>query len=125
MFIRKYKLSLSGQCKRTLFLLTFNFFFMSILPLSFSANKVGYKKYIKAGGALQFCDFMVYERKNSIEVIAEKINRFHSAMIYSYDQSIYYKSIGDQSMYELHTQTADIRAKQLGEAHRELNLLSN
>ncbi len=97
---------------------------MSILPLSFSANKVGYKKYLKAGGVLDYSSFRVYERRTSTEVIAEKINRFHEAMIHSYDQAVYYKSIGDQVMYELHMHTADIRAKHLGEAHQELSLLS-
>jgi hypothetical protein len=96
---------------------------MSILPLSFSANKAGYKKYLKAGGCLLFGDFMVYERRTAAEVLAEKINRLHSAMIYSYDQAIYYKSIGEQSMYDLHIYTSDVRAKQLGEANRELDSL--
>jgi hypothetical protein len=97
---------------------------MSILPTSFSSNKVGYKKYLKAGGCLLFADFMVYERRTPIEVCAEKINRFHTAMIYSYDQAIYYKSIGDLTMFYLHIHTSDIRAKQLGEAHKELESLS-
>ena len=98
---------------------------MSILPLSFSANKVGYKQYLKAGGILDYSSFRVYERRTANEVIAEKINRFHEAMIYAYDQAVYYKSIGDQAMYELHMYTADVRAKHLGEAHQELALLSN
>jgi len=97
---------------------------MSIFPSSFSANKVGYKQYLKAGGALQYADFMVYERRTPVEVCAEKINRFHAAMVYSYDQAMYYKSIGDQAMYELHMHTADVRAKHLSEAHKELDALS-
>jgi hypothetical protein len=97
---------------------------MSILPLSFSANKVGYKKYLKAGGCLLFADFIIYERRTPIEVCAEKINRLHAAMIYSYDQAIYYKSIGDLSMYELHIYTSEVRAKHLSEAHKELESLS-
>ena len=87
---------------------------MSIFPSSFSANKVGYKQYLKAGGAMQYADFMVYERRTPVEVCAEKINRFHAAMIYSYDQA----------MYELHMHTSDVRASHLSEAHKELNSLS-
>jgi hypothetical protein len=96
---------------------------MSILPLSFSANKVGYKKYLKSGGGLLFADFIAYERRTAKEILAEKINRFHSAMIYSYDQSVYYKSIENVNMYELHTYTCEVRAKQLGEVHQELREL--
>ena len=97
---------------------------MSILPSSFSANKVGYKKYLKAGGALQYADFMVYERRSPIEICAEKINRLYSAMIYAYDQAIYYKSIGDEEMYELNMHICDVRSKQHSEAHKELEFLS-
>lgn len=98
---------------------------MSILPSSFAATKVGYKKYLAAGGALDYSSFRVYERRSAVEVAAEKINRFHAAMVYAYDQAVYYKSIGDQAMYELHMHTADVRAKHLGEAHKELASLSN
>ena len=100
---------------------------MSVLPSSFSANKSGYKKYLTAGGGLDYSAFRVYERRNAIEIAAEKINRFHAAMLYAYDQAIYYKSIGDEAMYELNMHTADVRAKHLAEAHQELDLanLSN
>lgn len=97
---------------------------MSILPSSFAANKVGYKKYLAAGGALDYSSFRVYERRTPIEVAAEKINRFHAAMIYAYEQAVYYKSIGDQAMYELNMFTADVRANHLAEAHKELDALS-
>ena len=74
---------------------------------------------------MQYADFMVYERRTPIQVCAEKINRFHDAMIYAYDQAVYYKSIGDQAMYDLHMYNADVRSKHLSEAHQELASLSN
>lgn len=100
---------------------------MSVFPSSFSPNKSGYKKYIAAGGGLDYSSFRVYERRSAIEIAAEKINRFHAAMLYAYDQAMYYKSIGDKAMYELNIHTADVRAKHLAEAHQELELakLSN
>lgn len=95
---------------------------MSVLPSSFSPNKSGYKKYLLAGGGLDYASFRVYERRSAIEIAAEKINRFHSAMLYAYDQAMYYKSIGDQEMYELNMYTADVRAKHLSDAHAELEM---
>lgn len=98
---------------------------MSILPSSFSANKVGYKKYLKAGGVLSLSDFIVFERRTPEQICAEKINRFHAAMVYYYDQAMYYKSIGDKAMYELYMYTSEVRAKHLSEAHKELDALIN
>ena len=99
-----------------------NFFFMSTRPSSFSANKIGYKKYLAAGGNLDYADFRVYERRSAIEIAAEKINRFHAAMIYYYDQAMLAKSQGDQEYYELMMYTSEVRAKQLSQAHQELDL---
>jgi hypothetical protein len=44
-------------------------------------------------------------------------------MVYAYEQAMYYKSIGDDSQYELNIYTSDIRSKQLSEAHKELDNL--
>lgn len=96
---------------------------MSVLPISFSANKSGYKKYLNAGGVLDYSSFRVWERKTPIEVLAEKIDRLHNAMVYAHDQAMYYKSIGDNTQYELNIYTSDVRSKQLSEAHKELDSL--
>lgn len=98
---------------------------MSVFPSSFFANKSGYKKYLNAGGGLDYASFRVWERRTPIEVLAEKIDRLHNAMVYAYDQAMYYKSIGDNSQYELNIYTSDVRAKQLSEAHKELDNLTN
>jgi hypothetical protein len=97
---------------------------MSTLPTSFAASKIGYKKYLLAGGTLDYASFRVYERRSLKEIAAEKINRFHAAMIYHYDQAMYYKSIGEQDQYELNMLACDIRSKHLTEAHRELDAAS-
>lgn len=96
---------------------------MSVLPSSFSANKLGYKKYLNAGGILDYSSFRVWERRTPIQVLAEKIDRLHNAMVDAYDQAMYYKSIGDISQYELNIYTSDVRSKQLSEAHKELDNL--
>jgi hypothetical protein len=98
---------------------------MSVLPSSFPANKLGYKKYLNNGGVLDYSSFRVWERRTPIEICAEKIDRLHNAMLYSYNQAIYYKSIGDEAMYELHMYTSEVRSKQLSEAHQELDALLN
>jgi hypothetical protein len=98
---------------------------MSVLPSSFSANKLGYKKYLNNGGILDYSSFRVWERRTPIEICAEKIDRLHSAMLYAYDQAIYYKSIEDQAMYELNMYTLDVRSKHLSQAHQELDALYN
>jgi hypothetical protein len=100
-------------------------FTLLISPFGFAPTKVGYNQYVKAGGSMEYASFKVFERRTAKEIAAEKITRFYAAMHYYYDQSIYYKSIGDQAQYELMVEACDIRAKQLGEAHRELVLLES
>lgn len=91
-----------------------------VLPINFSANKWGYKKYLSEGGSLNYDAFKAYERRTPVEIAAEKINRFHFAMIYAYDQAMLAKSEGDQARYELMMYTSEVRAKNLSDAHKEL-----
>lgn len=98
---------------------------MSILPTFYEPTKSGFKKYVSDGGVLDFADFRIWERKSQKEIIGEKINRFHSAMIFAYEQAMYYKSIGDQVQYEVMIEASEIRSKQLSFAHQELDSLNN
>lgn len=96
-----------------------------VSPLGFAPTKVGYKQYLKAGGAMQFASFQVFERRTERQVIADNINRVHAAMLYAYDQSILCIEDCDVEGYILYTDTADIRSKQLSEWHTKLSLLDN
>jgi hypothetical protein len=91
---------------------------MSILPSSFSANKIGYKQYLKQGGSLDFSDFKVYERRTALEILKENDDRLYSAMMNHYDMAIMYRNKGEQDMYELHMLSCDIRAKQHSELYK-------
>jgi hypothetical protein len=97
---------------------------MSILPTSYQPTKNGYKKYTADGGALDYANFRVWERRSPLQIIEEDINRFHGAMIYAYDRAMYYKSIGDEVQYELNMYTSEVRAKHLAQAHQQLELLT-
>jgi hypothetical protein len=94
-----------------------------VSPLSFAPTKVGYKQYVKAGGAMQLASFQVFERRTKRQILAENIDRAYNAMMYNYDLSYLALQDCDGDAYILYTDTADIRAKQLGEYHRELALL--
>jgi len=85
---------------------------MSILPSSFSPNKIGYKKYLNAGGGLDYASFKVYERRTKSEIEKELSDRLYNAMMHHYDMAIFYQNQGDQEMSDLHMTTCDIRAKQ-------------
>jgi hypothetical protein len=87
-----------------------------VSPLSFSPTKVGYKQYVKAGGAMQLASFMVFERRTKKEVLIDKSNRTYNAMNYHYDMFFYYNSIGDEKASKIHWESMEIRAKQ----HREI-----
>lgn len=88
---------------------------MSILPSSFSPNKIGYKKYLTAGGGLDYSSFKVYERRTKSEIEKELSDRLYNAMMHHYDMAIFYKNQGDQYMYEVNMTTCDIRARQHSE----------
>ena len=92
------------------------FLLMSILPSSFLPTKTGYKQYLKQGGALDFSDFKLFERRTASEILKENSDRLYAAMMNHYDMAIMYKNKGEQDMYELHMLTCDIRARQ----HTEL-----
>ena len=94
-----------------------------VSPLSFAPTKVGYKQYLKAGGSMQLASFQVFERRTKKQIIADNINRVHSAMLYAYDQAMLSLLDCDGAAYILYIDTADIRAKQLADYHKELNLL--
>ena len=94
-----------------------------VSPLSFSPTKVGYKQYLKAGGAMQLASFQVFERRTKRQILAENIDRAYNAMLYNADLAFLALQDCDGDAYILYTDTADIRAKQLGEYHRELALI--
>ena len=68
-----------------------------VSPLSFAPTKVGYKQYLKAGGAMQFASFQVFERKTKTQILWYKKDRLLSAMISAYDQA--YLSLKDCDVY--------------------------
>lgn len=96
-----------------------------VSPLIFAPTKVGYKKYLKAGGSMQLASFQVFERRTKREILAENIDRAYNAMLYNADLAFLALQDCDGDAYILYTDTADFRAKQLGEYHQELNLLDN
>ena len=96
-----------------------------VSPLSFAPTKVGYKQYLKSGGVMQYPSFVIFERRTEKQIIAENINRVHSAMLYAYDQAILCLKDCDSDGYILYMDTAEIRSKQLAEYHQKLSLLDN
>ena len=96
-----------------------------VSPLSFAPTKVGYKQYVKAGGAMELASFQVFERRSKRQILAENIDRVYNAMMFNADLAYLALQDCDGDAYILYTDTADIRAKQLGEYHQELTLLDN
>ncbi len=96
-----------------------------VSPLSFAPTKVGYKQYVKAGGAMELASFQVFERRSKRQILAENIDRVYNAMLHNYDLAMLSLKDCDGDGYILYIETADIRAKQLGEYHQELTLLDN
>jgi hypothetical protein len=91
----------------------------SVLPFSYQPTKSDYKKYLKDGGSLSYVDFKLYERRDALKIVADKINTLHSAMISAYKQAMYYKSVDDNEGYELNMVICDVRSSQLSIAHKE------
>ena len=83
-----------------------------VSPLSFAPTKVGYKQYVKAGGAMQFASFQVFERRTEIEILLDKADKLHNAVQYHNEQDLYYKSINDSDGRKLHLASYEIRLDQ-------------
>jgi hypothetical protein len=94
-----------------------------VSPLSFAPTKVGYKQYIKAGGAMQFSSFQVFERRSKTEVLLDKAERLYNAVQYHNEQDLYYKSISDSDGRKLHLASYEIRLNQYIEVVQELKQL--
>lgn len=91
-----------------------------VSPLSFAPTKLGYKQYLKAGGALDFASFQVFERRSEKEVLIDKSNRMYNAMHYHYDMFFHYNNIGDKKTALMHWESMEIRAKQHSELMQSL-----
>jgi hypothetical protein len=94
-----------------------------VSPVSFAPTKVGYKQYVKSGGALLFPDFMVFERRTEIEILLDKAERFHNAANYHNEQDLYYKSIGDSEGRKIHLASYEIRLGQYIDVCHQLKKL--
>ena len=94
-----------------------------VSPLGFAPTKVGYKQYLKAGGALDFPSFVVFERRTQVEVLLDKANRLYNATQYHNEQDLYYKSIGDSNGRKLHLESYEIRLTQYVDVIQELKKL--
>jgi hypothetical protein len=66
-----------------------------VSPLSFSPTKVGYKQYVKAGGAMQLASFQVFERRSEVEVLVAKGDKAYDSSVYYMEQYEMFKSEGD------------------------------
>ena len=94
-----------------------------VSPLSFAPTKVGYKQYVKAGGAMQFASFQVFERRTEIEILLDKADKLHNAVQYHNEQDLYYKSINDSDGRKLHLASYEIRLDQYIDVIRQLKKL--
>ena len=94
-----------------------------VSPLSFAPTKVGYKQYVKAGGAMQFASFQVFERRTEIEIMLDKADKLHNAVQYHNEQDLYYKSINDSDGRKLHLASYEIRLGQYIDVIRQLKKL--
>ena len=94
-----------------------------VSPLSFAPTKVGYKQYLKAGGAMQFASFQVFERRTEIEVLLDKADRLYNAVKYHNEQDLYYKSINDSNGRKLHLASYEIRLNQYIDITNQLKKL--
>lgn len=94
-----------------------------VSPLVFAPTKVGYKQYLKAGGALDLPSFVVFERRTQVEVLLDKANRLYNASQYHNEQDLYYKSIGDSNGRKLHLESYEIRLSQYVDVIQELKEL--
>ena len=104
----------------------FNLLFMSgllISPLSFSPTKVGYKQYLKSGGAMQFASFQVFERRTKLQILEEKYDRLASASDNHIKMYEHYKKLGDSVSARMHLDSYGIRLNQETDVLLELKML--
>jgi uncharacterized protein (UPF0276 family) len=94
-----------------------------VSPVSFAPTKVGYKQYIKAGGAMQFANFQVFERRTEIEILLDKAERLYNAVNYHNSQDEYYKSINDSEGRKIHLASYEIRLDQYIDVCHQLKKL--
>jgi hypothetical protein len=94
-----------------------------VSPLSFKANKVGYKQYLNAGGCMQFASFQVFERRSNVEILLQKADRVYNAAQYHNEQDLYFKSIGDSNGRKIHLASYEIRQQQYIDVCKELKAL--
>ncbi len=94
-----------------------------VYPVSFAPTKVGYKKYLKAGGGMQFASFQVFERRTEIEVLLDKADRLYNACQYHNEQDLYYKSINDSEGRKIHLASYEIRSYQYIDVIHQLKKL--
>lgn len=94
--------------------------FVSVLPVSFSPNKVGYNKYLAAGGGLDYAAFKTWERRSPSEVLIEKAERISNAINYSIDMFQLYIEKHELDMAQCYYETYSVRLKQYFETIKEL-----
>jgi len=83
-----------------------------VSPLSFAPTKVGYKQYVKAGGAMQFASFQVFERRTKAQILWDKKDRLLSAMLSAYDQAYLALKDCDADNYIMYIDISEIRREQ-------------
>ena len=93
---------------------------VSVLPSSFSANKVGYNKYVAAGGGLNYPSFKTWERRTPSEILIEDAVRYSNAINYNIDMLPIYLEEQDYSMVRCTLETYAIRLKQYFETMKVL-----
>ncbi len=97
--------------------------FASVLPVSFSANKVGYNKYLAAGGGLDYASFKTWERRSPSEVLIADAVRYSNAINYNIDMLPIYLANQDNRMLRCTLETYAVRLKQYFETIKELKSL--
>jgi len=83
-----------------------------VSPLSFAPTKVGYKQYVKAGGAMQFSSFQVFERRSKSQILWDKKDRLLSAMLNAYNQAYLFLADCDVDNYIMYIDISEIRREQ-------------
>ena len=94
-----------------------------VSPLSFAPTKVGYKQYLKAGGAMELPSFIIFERRTEVEVLLDKADKLYNAVQYHNEQDLYYKSINDSNGRKLHLSSYEIRLNQYIDVTNQLKKL--
>ncbi len=94
-----------------------------VSPLSFSPTKVGYKQYLKAGGAMQLASFQVFERRTALEILSQKADKMHESAMYHISQYEIYAKMGDRVTTKVHLGSYEIRMGQYIDACQELKKL--